>query len=500
METLVQADAWVLASYRRMDALDVPAFHPSSIVLRNQPVRATRDLPLHCLGTRWPLTRQSFSSFLQAFPAAPLPADEGLNLVLRFLASPLRFEPLNSFALHRAVASTRSMFPIQFVLITRARTGDKEAMLYFYHPDHHALEGRSPAAAVPSLPEGCDWAVVGIGRLWIVAGKYAEYAPYVVTLEAGMLQAELEHLARLANWQTEMLSLEGPQWRMALGLGALEAALVGLAGKGPCPWEHLPETQSRAIAEWQCEPGLAERYPKLLPLANLFDPPESIVPLPRMGQAAGLTGSDVARQPIPALGIAGEKDLLSILGARTSGNDAVGFSPIARTTDAETFTTLMWVWQTLSEGRARLSGEEALVVSVAWLSPQNAPVGLYSVQLAPLFGQADGDAFVRSLEASLPHELYRYNMASLSYMFVISADIPGVALQHQEYTLRRLHLAAGAIAQDISIALSAFGMFARPVRMLKEMDLANAWRMKTHILYQVLAGYNRSANLGIELL
>ncbi|MFO0433456.1 MAG: hypothetical protein ACK50G_03135 [bacterium] len=467
-----------------MDALNVPAFHDYAYAAAQTPLRAVARRSLRRLDTRWPTQCQSFAAFIRGERVSELHVDDGLCLVLRYLASPLRYEPLNAYLVHRAVASTRSLFPMQFLIATAAG-------LYIYHAEHHALEARAPAAPLPALPDGCDWALIGVGRYWALAGKYAEFSPYLVTLEAGMLQAQLGHLVRLAGWHGQTLNLEGPAWRDALNLGPLETAMVGWSGSGGLP-VFAPDAPTH-VAEWAPNPALCDLYPQLIPLVRLFDPLDC-------GPDVDANPSAACRSEPQVIGNPGSRDVLDVFRARSSGNDAGGFSPVVQSTDAAFLRCLIGQSRALGRLREALPGEAQLKLSVAWISPYDANPGLYDEDLHPLCGQDDARGFLRTLEASLPHELFRYNTSALAFVFVIAVDLPEAAQSHGEHALRRLHLAAGALAQDISIVLSAHGMFARPVRMLDETALTTAWHMRSHIVYQVLAGFNRSSNWFMDLL
>ena len=65
--------------------------------------------------------------------------------------------------------------------------------------------------------------------------------------------------------------------------------------------------------------------------------------------------------------------------------------------------------------------------------------------------------------------------------------------------MRRLHLAAGAQAQDFSLAATAFGLFARPLRMMREAVLEGGLALPGPLVYQVMCGLNRSTNTRWEL-
>jgi nitroreductase len=124
--------------------------------------------------------------------------------------------------------------------------------------------------------------------------------------------------------------------------------------------------------------------------------------------------------------------------------------------------------------------------------------GLYDLHGQPL--PATGTRPADVLQQALHNPALRWNMAAfkLAVLFCVQ---PGSARQHHgEGALRQLHLAAGAAAQDLSLAAAALGLFARPMRMLKEQVLEQGLGLPGLPIYQVLCGLNRSTNLSSELL
>jgi hypothetical protein len=197
---------------------------------------------------------------------------------------------------------------------------------------------------------------------------------------------------------------------------------------------------------------------------------------------------------------AGELDVLDVLRRRNSGNDAPGMAPRPALLSEDFLDYLLRLRQAWTARRSRVPGEDALTVSVAWLHGAGPAIGLYDDGARPLHVPPSPRGFVRTMQESLPSPEFRYNMSAFVLSFVITADITAALRSHSEATLRRLHLAAGAIAQDLSLAAAALGLFARPVRMFREDRLESGYALDGHVLYQVLCGFNRSTNVAMELL
>ncbi|WP_167758571.1 nitroreductase family protein, partial [Zemynaea arenosa] len=129
----------------------------------------------------------------------------------------------------------------------------------------------------------------------------------------------------------------------------------------------------------------------------------------------------------------------------------------------------------------------------AWLAGEGA--GLYQGECRTDI--ADQPARLRRM---LPYRGMRINLPSLTAVLMIQADPVDAIERHGGAALRDVHLAAGAVAQDFCLAAASHGMFARPVRMMREADLESNLPLQGQVVYQVLCGFARRSNLTMGLL
>ena len=483
------SEAWMLGSYRRLDLLDVPAFHlaPDAVAALHAP-RGVRHAMLVELATDWPQLALPLGEHLVggAVPAAQARPLDRLLVLLRHLASPLRFEPQNVYGVHRGVPSPRCQYPLRLMLLSRAAGGPR---LWRYLPEHHALEDLGLHPAWQASLGDDELAVVGVARFWALADKYGEFAPYPTMLEAGMAQAQLLHLGAALGWQGAALpesALPG-----AALLGAYEVGAYGwrgAAGGVAEDLERLPRRELRVADEWPSA-GLEERFPRLAPLSEVFAPAGDAGRVPASEQATDAAAAAAAVS-------AGSADLFALMRTRHSGNDAVGMAPLLRPLPAGSRALLLARWRALTARRGRVAGEAELSAVCAWLDA-DAP-GVYDLAGEPL--PAPAGRLDELLQRSLPRADMRWSMAPFKAAFFLCVDPVHTRAAHGEAGLRRLHLAAGAAAQDLSLAAASLGLFARPMRMLREPVLERGLSLPGLPVYQVLCGLNRSTNLSWELL
>ncbi|MDT8999855.1 hypothetical protein RQP53_11300 [Paucibacter sp. APW11] len=490
-----QSEAWLLGSYRRLDVLQVPAFRSARAIAGVHAPRHSESVRLLPLSTDLPQELQPLADFVAGRAAPALPPLTALSLLLRYLASPQRYEPQNTYGVHRVVPSARCLYPCRLMLLARQHG---TVQLYHYHGEHHALQACGERSDLAALLGEHDLALIGIAQFWAMADKYGEFAPFASALEAGMAQAQLNHLCAALNWSADSLEASETSMRQAATLcqGDHEAVLYGLR----CKVDEL----SKALSALQPAPGptllaashssdtLDQRFAKLKPLCQLLSTPPSSEPaVPQQDNAADHDDSPL---PPPEIG------LLQTMRRRNSGNDATGMAPRLNSLPGDSLGRMLSLWRALQRRRLALPGEASLRVAVAWLDARSAPIGLYDGEAMPLRHCDDPHRFVEQLQDSLPYEGMRYNMAGLKLNFMLCADLVDAAEQHGEAALRRLYLAAGAQAQDFSLAAAAHGLFARPVRMLREQALETGYALPGQLVYQVLCGLNRSTNTSWELM
>lgn len=468
---LDQLQAWVLSTYQRLERLDVPVFDAARSATARKLTRRVDPATLYQLPTDLPTALFPLGDWLsqRAAPVQPaLGPGRALSLLLRYMASPLRYEPYAESAIHKGVPSARGLYPLAFYIVRR--TGGV-LRAYEYLPEHHAM--RPVPFEGADLPPQADAALVCVARTWRIAEKYGEFANFPCVLEAGHAFAQFGHLGRMLglNCGAPIAREFGrPLCRNAFEL-PLYAACLALG-----PWEPEAELASAEarLSSFEPNPGLAELFPRLAPINDLFD--------------QGGAPFAPAQRPVPYEGP--RLDVLATIRRRSAGNDRSGIAAVRRDVAPA---SVLGTWRALSAARTRLATESTLRCSVAWLAGEGA--GLY--QGERLTDIADQPARLRRM---LPYRGMRINLPSLTAVLMIQADPVDAIERHGGAALRDVHLAAGAMAQDFCLAAASHGMFARPVRMMREADLESNLPLQGQVVYQVLCGFARRSNLTMGLL
>lgn len=111
MSNITLQDAWGLAGDRRFENLDMPILiDPVHYAAKAE--KGTKQVEMLALTTNVPKQSQPFADFLKASPSvvADLPLDTRISAILRYLASPMRYEPINTPDVHYPVSSFGGLF------------------------------------------------------------------------------------------------------------------------------------------------------------------------------------------------------------------------------------------------------------------------------------------------------------------------------------------------------------------------------------------------------
>jgi nitroreductase len=179
--------------------------------------------------------------------------------------------------------------------------------------------------------------------------------------------------------------------------------------------------------------------------------------------------------------------------SRSAGNDRSGLAPLLTPLPAGSRDALLALWRDLGARRGALAGEAELEPLLLWLDESDGPASLHDLHGRPR-ALPVGARPRELLRDALPNVRARHNVAALKCHAMWCADLPAATARHGAAALRRLHLAAGAQAQDLCLAAAALGLFARPVRMLREEVLEGGLGLPGPLAYQVMCGLNRSTN------
>jgi hypothetical protein len=482
--TLPLAQAWWLGTHRRMDLLDVPSFHPERAQAPAPATRTTQRRRLHRLPTALPNELLGLHAYLAGggtpTTLAPL---AGLALLLRYLAAPLTFQADNPYGVHRAVPSPRCAHPCRVAVLERHAAGVR---CWSHEGDHHALTPIDMPCDVAAVLGPRRLAVVGIARHWVLADKYGDFAPYNSMLESGMAQAQLQHLAAALGWQGEPLEHDPAAMRAALSLceHPLETISYGLridVPSAPADPSWPGPGVDTDVASLEPSPRLMRQFDRLPQLAAQFS---------AIGPRPARTAAPCAHAPSQD---APERGLLDVMRSRSAGNDRSGLAPLLTPLPAGSRDALLALWRDLGARRGALAGEAELEPLLLWLDESDGPASLHDLHGRPR-ALPVGARPRELLRDALPNVRARHNVAALKCHAMWCADLPAATARHGAAALRRLHLAAGAQAQDLCLAAAALGLFARPVRMLREEVLEGGLGLPGPLAYQVMCGLNRSTN------
>lgn len=487
-ERSAAARAWALGSYRRLDALRVPAFQDPRALPGLKPAAVVLPARLSLLPTALPRELLPLREHLRG---ARVPGEESavlrLSRLLRTVAAPLRFEPLNPYAVHRGVPSGRCLYPLRYLLL-----GGSEARVWAYRSEHHALESLGECPPLKGRLGEDGLLLLSIAELWSLADKYGEFSPFPCALEAGMAQAQICQVGEALGLAPQ--PLDAPAEARALCAPfeiPLAAVQLRLAGFAPQDW---PQQDCRRAGRAPTA-ELGRRFPQLDELAQAFSAGLEPFGAAKMRSVAASDAVEaVADLDTPAI------DLAEVLRRRGSGNDRGGFAPQPRLLSADFSPRLLALARALTARRAPLPGQQRLSQHWLWLHASGQPPGLYDLDSQPVASAPGGPAAIAALREALPRPDFRYNLPGFVGALLICAEPWPELYAAGPAVLRHRHLAAGALAQDFSLAAAALGLFARPLRMLHEHRLEARLGLPGPLVYTLLCGFNRSANPALELL
>lgn len=436
------------------------------------------------------------------YPPAPSPAPapsgeqhrRALAALLHGGLGVLRVEPANPFNPHRGYPSARALFPVHAYLL-----GGPGAL--HYDPIGHRLQpvagGGAPAWS------GAAIALAGC------AGTFPEgYGPlrYALTaLEAGHALANLVLLGT------------------ALGL----APTVQLAFSDRALLEQLALPRDGSWAPLAIV-SLGAALPEPPPPPPPPSPPPSPSPSPddvaEIERATWLDGPDAAAWRTaaglvrdPTARSAGDTQALpprsnpdrprsvgDVLFARNAGRTAGGglcgrAAPIPADVLHAAAAALRPPPLDLATPGASPSGVRAFVVAerVAGL-----PDGIY--ELAPdraALAVVRRGRFLDAVQRGFTYAPAAINIRSMNLAWLLAVDYPAVLARWGARGLRLANLELGWLAQGVSCAAAAHGLFARPVRSFREPVLDELLNLgPTEMIgYEILCGSNRFSDFVFDL-
>jgi len=482
-----QLEAWVLAGYQRLERLAVPAFSVGPREMRRQQSEveraSVRQLPLSGL----PRELCNLDAWLSGSREgmAQLDALVGLSMLFKYVAGPLRYEPYSESPIHKAVPSSRGRYPLQYFF---AQSIGGTTRVYAYVPEFHGLQ-ELPPVAFSGLRDG-QAALVCLGRAWRYAEEYGEFAHVPCVLEAGHAQSQAHHLAQLLG----IGDAADPDRECGRPLCALpfDVPLFCIGLRLPADVERLASRASN-LAVPRPYPEMEQRFPRLHLFQRCFDSGGTAA---RRMPAAVPNGSSITRRHD-----VGRRGVLAVMRQRTSGNDRGLASSVLSNVPAGTFVSIVDTWHAIRRRRPANAAGQELKHAVIWLAREAgwAP-GIYDIDGQTATMRAWRGDLHAAVARMLPYANTKYNISALTAVFIIQADITASITRLGDAALREIHIAAGAAAQDFSIAATAHDMFARPTKMMREARLESELSLDGHAVYLVLCGFARAANPTMELL
>lgn len=505
MAKITLQDAWGLAGDRRFDNLDMPILDdPVNYAAKAD--KAVKTVEMLELTTDVPRQSQSFPAFLagEKSEVADLPVEQRLSAILRYLASPMRYEPMNTPDVHYPVSSFGGLFSCGIKFIRRHPKSSHSAPttssltnqvdVYHYHANYHALE-KSQTNVELAIDLQPNELLIGIvGHYWAVGRKYGEYAPFGVVLDSGIVFAHTNYLLQLFGLPFTTNNIElAPLNDCLVPAGSCQQTLAAIKVQLPESAQEIfsAGTEQKRIAIWQEPEGLFERFTNLQQMVDLLA-------VPYQGESVGSVKPAMSKEKLPSQ--IPNHDVLNVIYNRTAANDGVGFSQVNKTVDANFLVRFM---QTLAALRARrdlLPEEDLLMLKVAWINSYGPPTGLYDEQGEVIYQATDVEGFQDIIRDCLYSDRQQYNLSTMTLELFISVDTAKITENAGNSAFRLAHMGAGAVSHDVCLAASLFDGFARPVRMFRDTKLQQRLGLDGQLLIQVLVGFNRHNNYALTLL
>ena len=191
----------------------------------------------------------------------------------------------------------------------------------------------------------------------------------------------------------------------------------------------------------------------------------------------------------------GRRDAFDIMRRRTSGNDRGLATSVFADAPAGSFASIVSMWRAVRSHRPLNAAERDLGVSLVWLGREpDMPIGIHDIDGPDTVERAWRGDIQDALSKMLPYANMKYNLSALNCILIIHADMRGALDSLGHAAFREIHLAAGAAAQDFSMAATAHGLFARPVKMMREARLESEVSLRGQAVYLLLCGLSRSSN------
>lgn len=496
--TLSVNDVWALAGDRRFSNLDMPILKDSQ-AYGAKADRAVKAAKLIKLSTDIPRAAGSFKALVRGLDSASdeLSFERKLSSVLRYLAAPLRHEPLNLPHVHFPVSSFGGLFSCGVYLVKTSISAGASVDVYYYHANYHALELVQSAVPFAQSIEQDELQIVLVGQYWTVARKYGEYAPYGVSLDSGIAFAQLQYLLKSFNLAPKQVSTSIKSLNdLLLPEESCQRALAATSIRvSAAETSFLARQESTSIAHWAEPKGIYQQFDLLKEVVEVFS-----AELPAKSVSNGKSYQRNWLNQPSQLGHLPEKDFIDVVADRTAANDHIGFSQSHQQVSETFLTDFLSVLDGLQCQRCEMPAAELLKLTTAWLNPHGREIGLYDEQANVIYTPSNKASFISDIQDCLYNDQQKYNLSTLAMEMFISVDLAEIDKHYQQSSVRCAHMAAGALVHDICLVASYFDCFARPVRMFRDTNLQQKLALDGQLIIQVLVGFNRHHNFTMRLL
>lgn len=512
-------------AYRKFEreALNVPAFHagepPAMVRLSEQRPRylfsdlSTMDrtaretlarTSTRGMGMRLPTHLRSRIGSLSAVIAgarstAGWDVVTALSHVLAYCGRPLRWEPFNTYQIHRGIASARCLFTCDVRVAMREAGGLYR--LYRYISDDHVLLRLDDQAVETTLFGDAPLAFAISGDVGKCVDPYGEFAPNLVAPEAGLFLGQLELLCAAVGWRTdaavdfdvdvarEVLRL-AHETDMPLSIVTIDYGDTEPGSRNdecvefsePC-WPRDLVAQFGVLTSWR---DMARATPAASRArTSLSARCRALPPLPSRDDGAVDERHEI--------------DVLDLLRQRNSGSYLIGFAPRAEGFDGAGLDRLLsdWLWLTrISRSNELASVDVGVLVSVLRVAGRRPASYRMNVRAGTVTLIEERD-FTEAFASASTMPMANFRELNIVVTFTCDFGRELRALGASAYSWA--HQATGWLAHAFGLAAARQGMFSRPVRMYDDGRLDALIPFDGQPTLQLLCGHNRGARLTFEI-
>jgi len=420
-----------------------------------------------------------------------------LSFLVSYSSRAMRWEPQNTYQVHRYIASARCLFTcsMRFAL----RQGRSSTFrIYSYMSDQHALLSIGECTLEEETDAEIILCVVGDMAATII--PYGDFSPNLAAPESGLLTAQLQILCRAIGWEyrAELIASSSQLESMFCidEYGQIPYVALKIKTKSGefALGEHVEIMGSEAVPQR----GKINNYnaaTKFISVMAERKSNESILPVEYCSNIDPIKNAVLMDKNSQD-----NIDLFAVLRRRNSGSYLIGFVPKKDGFKKVFLERLISSWVKL----ARLQGLNAstipkvhcylLVLSSLDGSPRQIEIDMERGSIANVTEIADlGERFRKA--STMPMANFKELNLGVIFTFDYSLSIN----VYKESVFNIAHTLTGMLAGSFSLAAARENMFARPVRMYDENVFTENFDVKGTPIIQLLCGFNRNSRLSFEI-